>query len=124
MNNDTITAEVLETSKRWIESFNRSDVKACTDKYTKSAIMHARPMGSFEGREAIYEFWNNFMSSTDAGNLIYSNSEIEVIDQNSAILSSQWSMNVGKGFIAKELWVKEGNEWYLYEDDFTVEEQF
>ncbi len=124
MNDNTVTTEVLETSKRWIESFNRGDVKACADKYTHAAIMHARPMGSFEGREAIYEFWNNFVSSTNANNLVYTDSKVEVIDTNRAILSAQWSMNVGKGFIAKELWIKENNEWHLFEDDFTVEEQF
>ncbi len=81
-------------------------------------------MGNFKGREAIFGFWNGFVNSTKAKDLVYTDIKIEVVDKNSAILSANWSMNVGKGFITKELWVKTGEDWFLQEDDFTVAEQF
>jgi hypothetical protein len=86
--------------------------------------MDVRPMGNFKGREAIFGFWNGFVNSTKAKDLVYTDIKIEVVDKNSAILSANWSMNVGKGFITKELWVKTGEDWFLQEDDFTVAEQF
>ena len=37
------------------------------------------------------------------------------------MLSASWSMNVGSGFITKELWVKQDDgRWLLKEDDFSV----
>lgn len=124
MNKKLITSEVLSTSKKWLEAFNSGNIKACSEAYSENSIMDARPMGSFKGREAIYDFWNGFVNSTNAKDLAYTDIKIEVIDEVSAILSANWSMNVGRGFITKELWVKTGEDWLLLEDDFTVEEQY
>ncbi len=124
MSNKLINLEVLEASKQWIALFNKADVEACSKRYLKNAVMDARPIGKYEGREEIYEFWNTFVSSTNATDLTYSDIVIEVVNDNSAKLSAQWSMNVGRGFISEELWVKENGAWFLSDDDFTVEEQF
>lgn len=124
MSNKLIKIEVLEASKQWIVSFNKADVEVCSKRYSNNAVMDARPIGRYEGREKIYEFWNTFVNSTNATDLTYINIHIEVVDDNSAKLSAQWSMNVASGFITEELWVKENGAWFLSYDDFTVEEQF
>ncbi len=124
MTRDNTTAEILTASKKWIEAFNRGDITYCSEQYLEQAIMDARPMGQYKGRSEIYDFWQNFVSSTGATNLIYTDVVIEVIDKDSATLSAKWSMNVGKGFISKEFWVKKDGVWRFSEDDFTVEEQF
>ena len=47
---------------------------------------------------------------------------IEVIDENSAILSSKWSMNKAAGVITKELWVlQEDGSALLREDNFEAQ---
>ena len=120
----TTKAEVLNASKKWIEAFNRGDIRYCSEQYLEQAVMDARPMGQYTGRTEIYDFWRNFVSSTGATNLSYTEIDIEVLDKDSAKLSAKWSMNVGKGFISKEFWVKKEGTWFFSEDDFTVEEQF
>ena len=86
--------------------------------------MEARPMGRFEGRKPIHNFWNEFIHETNATDLQYFDININVVNEHAAILSAKWTMNVGRGFIAKELWKKAGDNWFLAEDDFTVEAQY
>jgi ketosteroid isomerase-like protein len=124
MNSETIKTEVLDASRKWVESFNHGNTKACADTYLEDAVMEARPMGRFDGRKAIFGFWRGFVNSTNATNLQYSDINIDVVAENNAVLSAKWSMNVGRGFISKELWRKVGDLWFLAEDDFTVEEQY
>jgi ketosteroid isomerase-like protein len=121
---ELVELQVSEASKQWIKAFNQGDITACAQTYTSRAVMDARPMGRYDGREAIYEFWSGFVNSTKATDLTYTNVNIEFIDENTAKLSASWSMNVGQGIISEELWVKENNLWLLSYDDFTVEEQF
>lgn len=121
---DDIANEVLNASRQWISAFNRSDAQACASGYLPDAMMHARPMGEYRGREAIETFWRDFMQSTNAGELAYSQIEIEAIDETTATLAASWSMNVGRGIITEERWVKRDGQWYLAYDDFTVQEQF
>lgn len=124
MPNKTINIEVLDASKQWVVSFNKGDIEACSLKYLNNAVMVVKPIGRYEGRQEINEFWNTFVNTTNATALTYTNIHIEVVDDNSAKLSAQWSMNVARGFITEELWVKENGVWFLSYDDFTVKEEF
>lgn len=124
MNKEAIKSEVLDASKKWVQAFNERNVKVCSETYLADAVMDARPIGKFEGREAIETFWSDFVSSENAADLVYANVNVVVIGETSAKLSALWSMNVGRGFITQELWVKENCEWFLAYDDFTVEEKF
>lgn len=120
-----VTGQVLATSKQWISTFNKGDAKGCSEGYISDAIMDARPIGQFEGRESICAFWQQFIQSTGATDLVYKDVNVEVIDEHNAVLSANWEMNVGRGYISKELWQKQENgQWLLVEDDFTVVEQF
>lgn len=121
---DNTTTEILTASQKWIEAFNKGDIRYCAEQYLEQAVMNARPMGEYKGRTEIYDFWQNFVTSTGATNLIYTDVNIEIIDKDSARLSAKWSMNVGKGFISNEFWVKKAGVWRFSEDDFTVVEQF
>lgn len=124
MDKELIRAEVQNASKKWVETFNKGNIRQCSEAYSENAVMDARPMGRYDGRSAIFEFWKEFVNSTNAKDLVYTDIEIGVVDEISAILSAKWSMNVGKGLITKELWIKTEGTWLLSEDDFTVEEQF
>ncbi|WP_028865807.1 cysteine hydrolase family protein [Psychromonas aquimarina] len=111
---------VMQASRQWIALFNEGDTQACIDRYLPDAGMQVSPFGSFAGRKAIGEFWLQFAQSKP-GNLVYRNVQIKVLNEKQAVLSANWSMNIGSGFISKELWaLADDGQWYLQEDDFSV----
>lgn len=121
---ELVQSEVLTASQNWINSFNQGKTDKCVATYTTHAVMQAKPMGTFVGRDAISEFWTPFIAS-GATDLEYHDVNIKILDESTALLSANWSMNVGRGIITKEKWVKQGNgSWLLEEDDFEVLEQF
>lgn len=118
-----VALEVLDASKAWIANFNKGNAAACVNGYTQNAVMNAQPFGIKKGKEEIAGFWTPFIQS-GATNLIYTNVRIEVANKTTAFLSANWSMNVGKGKIYQEKWVKKENTWLLSYDNFEVLEQF
>lgn len=118
-----VEKEVLKASQQWIANFNKGKTIAVSKAYTKNALMVAKPFGTFKGRQAIEAFWTPFIES-GATNLKYTNTQIKVVTENKAILSSDWEMNVGKGIITNETWIKTGDTWKLSEDYFEVKEEF
>lgn len=118
-----VEKEVLKASQQWIANFNKGNTIAVSQAYTKNALMVAKPFGTFKGRQAIEAFWTPFIES-GATNLKYTNTQIKVVTENKAILSSDWEMNVGKGIITNETWIKTGDTWKLSEDYFEVKEEF
>ncbi len=124
---ENITAarnEVLRTSQEWITHFNEGDVDFCVAAYLPNAVIEATPMGTFTGTQEIDRFWRPFMSS-GATDLQYEDVTLAIIDQTTAHLSARWSMNVGRGVITLEKWVKQSNgQWLLAHDAFEVLEQF
>lgn len=115
--------QVIAASQAWIEAFNRQDVDACIAGYTDKAIMHAQPMGRFEGREAISGFWRPFIEK-GATDLKYWDVAVRALQEGQVELSASWSMNVGGGVITKELWVQTTDgTWLLAEDHFEVQTQ-
>jgi pimeloyl-ACP methyl ester carboxylesterase len=118
-----IEKEVLKASQNWIANFNKGDTITVSEAYTKNALMVAKPFGTFKGRKAIEAFWTPFIKS-GATDLKYTNTKIKVVTKNRAILSSDWKMNVGKGVITNETWIKKGGIWKLSEDYFEVKEEF
>jgi pimeloyl-ACP methyl ester carboxylesterase len=115
--------EVLKASQNWIANFNKGDTITVSEAYTKNALMVAKPFGTFKGKKAIEAFWTPFIKS-GATDLKYTNTKIKVVTKNKAILSSDWKMNVGKGIITNETWIKKGGIWKLSEDYFEVKEEF
>ena len=120
---DRLREEVSVCSQNWIANFNKGDVDACVAAYTHNAIMHATPLGTFTGKEAIDGFWRPFMAS-GAGQLEYNDIRLEVVDESTVLLSANWRMNVGRGVITMEKWVKQSDgTWLLEQDNFEVLEQ-
>jgi ketosteroid isomerase-like protein len=115
--------EVLKRSEKWIANFNSGDVDACVAGYRETAVMNAKPMGVFTGLKEIEGFWRPFIES-GAENLVYQNIKLEVVDNKTVLLSADWSMNVGRGIITMEKWVKLDEDWFLERDDFEVKEKF
>ena len=118
-----VALEVLKASKEWIQTFNQGNAAACVAGYKKDAVLRAIPFGLKKGEKEITEFWTPFMAS-GASNLVYTNVAIEVVNEKTALLSANWSMNVGYGVIYQEKWEKEADKWLLSYDDFQVVEQY
>ena len=119
-----IEAEVLQRSKQWIQDFNNKNAKGCIKAYTVDAVMNARPMGTYKGIGEIEGFWKPFIETGAAG-LEYSNVEVAVENENTVLLRADWKMNVGKGVVIQERWVKQADgKWLIEYDDFEVQEQY
>ena len=113
---------VAKRSQAWIERFNSGDVDACVGAYQADAVINAKPLGTFTGTSEIDGFWRPFMAS-GAGELKYEGIKLAVVDSSTVLLSADWSMNVGRGVITMEKWVRQpdGN-WLLAQDDFEIQE--
>ena len=116
-----IYTAVVQASERWKSAFNEGDAEGCANQYEEHATMEARPLGSFVGKDAIQQFWTKLIAD-GFSDVVYLNTSIQVIDETSAILSSQWRMNKAQGMIHKELWViQDDGTAKLKEDIFEVE---
>ena len=118
---EMVLAAVNQASAAWKAAFNSGDAAGCAAQYEADAVMHARPFGTFTGTAAIQAFWQNLINDGFA-EVDYIDPKIEVIDADSAILSSGWKMNKAKGVIHKELWVlQDDGTAKLREDDFEAQ---
>lgn len=118
-----VALEVIAASKRWVQYFNQGNGQKCGDDYAENAVMHPNPMGIKRGKKEISEFWINFIK-TGATDLVYTNVSVEVVNEKLALLSANWSMNVGRGVIYREKWEKINGVWVYTYDDFEVLEKF
>lgn len=115
--------EVLEASKNWIQNFNKGNADYCINAYDSLAVLSATPIGVKIGKNEISNFWLPFISS-GATNLIYTNVKIEVVNETTAFLSANFSMNVLSGIIYQEKWEKKNEKWILTYDNFQSLVQF
>lgn len=115
-----IVTAIKDASKQWQQAFNNGNAAQCAAQYETNATMHARPFGTFKGTEQIKDFWQNLINE-GFNSVEYIEPQITVIDNQSAILSSQWKMNKAQGMIHKELWVLQADGTAkLREDDFEA----
>ena len=111
---------VAKASKAWKDAFNSGDAKAATAMYEEGAVMHVKPFGTFTGKAEIFTFWSDLIDK-GFNDVIYANTVTKTIDQKSASIAADWSMNHAKGIITKELWVLQPDgRALLREDHFEV----
>lgn len=111
---------VDKASAQWKSAFNSGDAAGCAAQYEKTAVMHARPFGTFIGTSEIQGFWQKLIDDGFT-EVEYLSPKIEVIDKESALLTSGWKMNKASGVIHKELWVvQQDGTAKLREDDFEA----
>ncbi|WP_019506656.1 hypothetical protein [Pleurocapsa sp. PCC 7319] len=113
---------VNKASTQWKSAFNSGNAVGCAAQYEATAIMEAKPFGTFVGTENIKSFWQKIIDD-GFSDVEYLEPKIEVVDETSAILTSGWRMNKAKGIIHKELWVlQEDGQAKLREDYFEVKD--
>ncbi len=118
--NTKLLDAVREGSSKWKAAFNAGDGAGCAAQYEQHAVIQARPIGTFTGREEIEAFWKKLVGDGFA-DVEYLDPKIEAVDETSAVLTSGWKMNKAAGVIHRELWVlQEDGSAKLREDDFEV----
>ena len=123
MNKKAILEDFLPYTKGWIENFNKGNVEYCVNAYTENCVMKIKDVGDFIGIKAISKFWHDL--TQNANHIEYSNTNIEVIDEKTVHLNSDWKMNIGEGIITLEEWVKqEDGSWKLTQDEFQILKQY
>ncbi|MGI9280439.1 MAG: YybH family protein [Endozoicomonas sp.] len=124
MMNHNVLTEVLVASKQWVKHFNNGDVDYCVSAYLPEAELIAKPMGTFDTHESIDHFWRPFVQS-GATDLEYHQIWLKQINDTTVQLGADWTMNMGKGVISLEEWVKtEAGIWKLAQDQFEIAEQY
>lgn len=112
---------IEKASIHWQLAFNTGDADACANHYEHNAVMHADPFGTFTGKEAIKEFWQQLIDDGFA-EVRYIEPTILPIDSTSGLLTAKWTMNNAHGLITKELWVlQENGSAKLREDHFEAQ---
>lgn len=123
LNNDqknTVLAATTAASQQWQSAFNAGNAALCAAQYEPTAVMYARPFGTFTGTTEIQGFWQKLIAD-GFSEVEYLEPTIEVIDATSAVLTSGWKMNHAKGVIHRELWVLQADGTAkLREDDFEA----
>ena len=124
--NDTekaaVLAAVTKASETWKKAFNAGDAAGCAGQYEATAVMVAKPFGTFTGTAEIQGFWQKLMDDGFKEVEYVAPTDFKVESKNSVILSSNWKMNKAKGVITKELWVvQEDGSAKLREDHFEAQ---
>ena len=117
---DVLLSAVRAGSRRWQDAFNGGNAAGCAACYEETAVMNAKPFGTFSGRDDIEAFWAKIIGD-GYSDVTYIEPAVRIVDDRSAILSAKWEMNKAHGVITNELWVlqDDGNA-LLREDDFEV----
>jgi ketosteroid isomerase-like protein len=122
-NSHDALVKVIKASEKFTNGFNTKNGIACGNAYAKISSMNAIPFASLHSKKEITSFWTQLIKD-GATNLTYHNPKFEMTSNNTVILSSQWSMNIGEGKIFQEKWEKISKEWLLTYDEFKVLRQY
>lgn len=116
----TIETAAFERLASWQAAFNSGDADGCAKCYEVDALMVATPFGEFRGRDEIRAFWADLIAK-GFSDVAYTNTLATVQDDESVVISSNWTMNNAHGRITKELWVlQDDGSALLREDRFEV----
>ncbi|WP_028304331.1 YybH family protein [Oceanospirillum maris] len=111
----------------WQAAFNNQDAAGCAAQYEEDSVMHARPFGTFIGREAIQTFWQGIIdqgfSDVDYTDIewVTMNDDSCVLTDDSCVLTAKWTMNKAFGVVHHEQWrIQADGSALLAADDFEV----
>ena len=117
---DQLKNAVWRASQGWKNAFNNGSASVAASYYEIDALLVAKPLGTFRGRDQIEVFWTD-MIGRGLCDVEYIEPVLTVIDETSIQLESKWRMNKAEGVITKELWVLQADGAVLLrEDHFEV----
>ena len=105
----------------WQKAFNNQDAAGCAAQYEEAAVMHARPFGTFTGREEIQAFWQGIIDQ-GFNDVDYTDVEWVAKNDDSYVLTAKWTMNKAFGAVHHEQWrIQADGSALLAADDFEVQ---
>ncbi|WP_282610731.1 nuclear transport factor 2 family protein [Pelagibius sp. Alg239-R121] len=117
---NAIVAAAKAASEKWKAAFNAGDAEACAACYEQTAVVVAKPFGSFHGRSEIEALWRQVIGD-GFSDVEYLEPEFTAQNDTTALLTSRWKMNKAHGVITKELWVlQDDGSVLLREDEFEA----
>ena len=119
---EALLTATKQASQRWKDSFNSGNAAGCAAEYESTALMEAKPFGTFNGTAEIQGFWQKLIDDGFSNVEYVEPTKLEVVGKDSVVLTSNWKMNKAKGVITKELWVlQEDGSAKLKEDHFEAQ---
>ena len=114
-----VKGAIAAASAGWISCLNNSDAAGCASYYEDDATIFSVPFGLFKGRAQIEGFWARLIKK---GFAIVEriDPKIEVIDHQSAVLTSTWATNKANGVVIRELWSLQPDGRALLKEDCFV----
>lgn len=100
----------------WKDAFNSGNAAGCAACYEEDALMVATPFGEFRGRAEIQAFWADLVAKGFA-DVAYTDTKIDILNENEAVVSASWTMNNAKGIITHEHWVMQADGTALLRED-------
>lgn len=113
--NDVIAA-AKTASEKWKAAFNAGDAAACAACYEETALVVAKPFGTFRGRAEIEALWQQVIGD-GFSDVEYLEPEITAAEADTAVLTSSWKMNKAHGVITRELWALQADGTALLRED-------
>jgi len=105
----------------WQTAFNSQDAAGCAAQYEEGTVMHARPFGTFTGREEIQTFWQGIIDQ-GFNDVDYTDIEWVAMNDDSYVLTAKWTMNKAFGEVHHEQWrIQADGSALLAADDFEVQ---
>jgi ketosteroid isomerase-like protein len=121
MTQDQILTACKTAIAAWQTAFNSQDAAGCAAQYEESAVMHARPFGTFTGREEIQTFWQGIIDQ-GFNDVDYTDIEWVAMNDDSYVLTAKWTMNKAFGEVHHEQWrIQADGSALLAADDFEVQ---
>ncbi len=113
--NDVIAAAKI-ASEKWKAAFNAGDAAGCAACYEETALVVAKPFGTFQGRAEIEALWQQVIGD-GFSDVEYLEPKITAADADTAVLTSSWKMNKAHGVITRELWALQADGTALLRED-------
>ena len=113
---NNVVAAAQAGSEKWKAAFNAGDAAACAACYEETALVVAKPFGTYKGQSEIEALWQEIIAG-GYRDVEYLAPEITAVDEETAVLTSRWKMNNAQGVITKELWALQADGTALLRED-------
>ncbi len=100
----SLKKSVYRGAQHWVDCIETMDSHGCSLCYEENATMIAEPFGTFRGREAIKEFWDDLMSD-GYNDLRFIHQKLTVVGDDEVHCQGIWTMSKAYGAFIKVVWI-------------------
>jgi len=99
---------VYRGASQWTDCFESKDPVGCALCYEETASLVVEPFGTFRGRKAIEEFWDD-LTGDGYYDLRFVQQRLTVVDAAEVHRQGIWTMSKAYGSLIDQVWVVKGN---------------